>query len=198
MSDSINIKMAKASVAFWDYIKVRLYWIIGGTFFVVLSYILYNNMNKPVAGTLVFIGGFIALYFYYVKWFIVDSARRDWPPFQSTCPDFLTLVPPGSGYAGKSDEFKCVDFVGVSMNGRLKKASPDQLESQLKNPDYFFPVDIDSYAGKAGVKRLKQQLSDYGLSWEAMLKGGSISIPSPVSGDFNEYDEDFISDNIDM
>jgi hypothetical protein len=43
------------------------------------------------------------------------------------------------------------------------------------------------YNGKNGIKNLKQDLSDKGLSWEAMLKGSSISVPADYVDD-GSYD----------
>jgi len=195
MSSPGVLKAAKASADFWKKLKSNLFWIVGIAVIFIISYAYYNNMNKPTAGTLVFIGGFMALYYYWIKFFVVDASKKDWPPYQSTCPDFLTLVPPGSGYVGDSKDFLCVDFVGVSINGGLKKIKPEELNATtLQDPTKVFRVNMDRYSGKKGITNLKQDLSDYGLSWEAMLKGSSISVPNaPVNDD--EYDVE--SSNID-
>jgi len=194
MSSLGDLKAAKASAVFWKKLMENLFWIIGSAVVVMISYVYYNNMNKPTAGTLVFIGGFMALYYYWIKFFIVDASKKDWPPYQSTCPDFLTLVPPGSGYAGNSKDFLCVDFVGVSINGGLKKVKPEDLNANtLQDPTMVFRVDMDRYSGKKGIKNLKQDLSDYGLSWEAMLKGSSIAVPGdPAEAD--DYDVNAVDD----
>lgn len=183
MSGAKDVKAKKASFNFWQGMKSNLFVIIGSAIIIMISYVYYNNMNKPTAGTLVFLGGFLALYYYYLKFFVVDSSRKDWPPYQSTCPDFLTLVPPGSGYLGSQDDFLCVDFVGVSINGGLKKSSPGNIAQQINDPNYTFKVDMGRYSGKDGVKILKKDLSDKGLSWEAMLKGSSISVPADYVDD---------------
>ena len=188
-SPTADVKAGKASYAFWQQLKGRLFWIIGGSIVFLLSYVLYNNMSKPVAGTLVFLGGFMALYYYYIKYFVVLAYVSDWPPYQSTCPDFLTNVPPPPGYQGNANDFLCMDFVGVSINGGIQKADPSKIEAQVNDPNFTFKVDMDRYGSKNGVKLLKQDLSDRGLSWEAMLKGASISIPSSTSTDDGAYDE---------
>jgi len=193
MSAANEVRAGKASYAFWQNLKGKLFWIVGGALVFTVSYIYYNNMNKPTAGTLTFLGGFLALYYYYVKFFIVDANKKDWPPYQSTCPDFLTLIPPGSGYAGSPSDFLCVDFVGVSINGGLKKADPANIATQINDPSYVFKVNMDRYASKGGVKKLKKDLSDAGLSWEAMLKGSSISIPTVVEEDDTFADEDDVT-----
>ena len=187
MSGANDVKAAKASYNFWQGLKSNLFWIIGSAIIIMISYVYYNNMNKPTAGTLVFLGGFLALYYYYLKFFVVASDKKDWPPYQSTCPDFLTLVPPGSGYQGNQNDFLCVDFVGVSVNGGLKKSDPSKIAAQINDPNYTFKVDMARYNGKDGIKNIKKDLSDKGLSWEAMLKGSSISVPADYEDD-GSYD----------
>jgi hypothetical protein len=187
-SAAAAVKAGKASYEFWQDLKEKLFWIIGGSIIFFLSYILYNNMNKPVAGTLVFLGGFMALYYYYIKYFVVLKNVSDWPPYQSTCPDFLTLVPPPPGYRGDRTDFVCMDFVGVSINGGIKKADPTKIEAQVNDPNFTFVIDMRRYGGDNGVKLLKEDLSNRGLSWEAMLKGSSISLPKSRSADDGTYD----------
>jgi hypothetical protein len=163
MADAMN-KVAK-----WIYIIFAAVVVIG------IAYILYNQMNRPIAGVLFFIGGFLASYFYYVKWFVVPTVNPAWPPYQTICPDYLTPITPG--YEIKKDasgkeiavpqaggKLKCVDFVGVSRNGRLRRASPAQLESQQNNPEFYFEVDP-----KQSKNDLRARLQSYGLSWVTMF-----------------------------
>jgi hypothetical protein len=82
------------------------YWIVGILIIGSISYILYNKMNKQVAGVLVFMGGMLALYYYYVKWFETDL--EPWPPVISLCPEFLTYV------GQDSANVYCVDTIGIS------------------------------------------------------------------------------------
>ncbi len=143
--------------------------IVGG-----IAYILYNTMQRPIAGILFFMGGVLAAYFYYVKWFVIPAQRPDWPPYQTVCPDYLTPISPGytiSKSGGKDiavpkdgGKFKCVDFVGVSRNGRLRRADPAKLASQLNNPEYTFTIDP-----KERPNMLRQRLQSFGLSWITMF-----------------------------
>lgn len=122
-------------------------------------------MDRPVAGILVFISGILALYFYYVKWFVIPSLGKKWPPYQTTCPDYLTPVYPESGMAGSaSGGVTCVDFVGVSRNGVLKKADPAMIQSQINQPQYTFSVNP-----KESPDSLKQRLLSYGLTWVSLF-----------------------------
>lgn len=101
--------------------KKWAYWIVGILLVGGISYILFNRMNKQVAGLLVFLAGMLALYFYYVKWFVVGTDI--WPPFTGMCPDFLTQIAVNSPDTGK---IYCVDTVGVSTNGGLAALTNDQ------------------------------------------------------------------------
>ncbi len=151
-----------------------VYWILGVVLVFGASYYLYNLMSRPVASILVFMGGVLALYFYYVKWFVIPEMRPSWPPYQTLCPDYLTPVSPGydiTREGGKQiakpkngGKFKCVDFVGVSRNGALKRANPAQLQTQLQNPSYVFEIDPDEKR-----EQLRSRLQSNGLSWITMF-----------------------------
>ncbi len=114
-----------------------VYWIVGLIVLVGGCYILYNKMEKPVAAVLLFLGGIQALYFYWVKWFIIPEVTPDWPPYTTPCPDFLTLVDPGDG---DTKPAKCMDFVGVSANGQIKRTNPEAAGVAMNNPDYTLEI----------------------------------------------------------
>lgn len=82
-----------------------------------------------------------------------------WPPYQSICPDYLTPLAPGTG-----GEVKCLDFVGVSRNRRIKVADPRRSAEQAKDAQYAFTV-------KPGEDKesLRQRIQSYGLSWLSLL-----------------------------
>ena len=127
------------------------------------SWYLYTKMSRPVASVLVFLGGTIAAYFYYVKWFVIPKTDPVWPQYQAVCPDYLTPVAPGSS-GDNGGAIKCVDFIGVSTNGSLKRADPTQLDSQINNPAYFFQV-----APGDSSDSLKQSLIARGLTWVSLF-----------------------------
>jgi hypothetical protein len=136
-----------------------IYWIVGLIFVFASCHFLYNKMNRPVAGVLVFIGGILALYFYYVKWFLLPNLHPAWPPYQTLCPDYLSPVSPGG-----ADGITCLDFVGVSRNKRIKKADPALISDQLNNDEYTFKIDP-----KESQEALKQRVNAYGLSWVSLF-----------------------------
>jgi hypothetical protein len=118
------------------------YWIVGIMIVGAISYILYNKMNKQVAGVLVFMGGMLALYYYYVKWFEADL--EPWPPVTSLCPEFMTYV------GQDSTNIYCVDQIGVA-SGMTKytsgtNASVDTVMTSIKNASTTGTVSIDTAA----------------------------------------------------
>jgi len=136
------------------------YWILGIALVGGVVYYLYSVMQRPVAAVLVLVGGILALYFYYVKWFVVAAKNAKWPPYQTLCPDYLTPVPPGPNNA----QLKCVDYVGVSTNGRFKVMDPKNRASLINRDDYAFPI----IKGEA-PEDLKMRLQTYGLSWLSLF-----------------------------
>jgi len=148
----------------WIYTIVSLILVFGG------SYYLFNTMVRPISGILYFIGATIAVYFYWVKWFVIPALKPDWPPYQTICPDYLTPISPGYGTDSKGNlvpgkgPLKCVDFVGVSQNGLLKVASPTNLNQQINQSQYAFTVDP-----KMTRDDLKAKTDTYGLSWQTMF-----------------------------
>jgi len=152
-----------------------VYWILGILILFGICYVLYEVFDRQIASVLVFIGGILILYFYYVKWFIAGALNPDWPPYQTVCPDYLTPISPGYGNVAGADGktslqplnggvFKCVDFVGVSRNGQLKKADPTKLSAALASDQYSFKIDP-----KENAESLKSRLQAYGLTWISLF-----------------------------
>jgi len=147
-----------------------VYWIVGLVMVVGGCYFLYNTLERPVAAVLVFLGGMLALYFYYVKWFVASVRNPAWPPYQTPCPDYLTLVSPGFTGSGNNikpkagEPYKCMDFVGVSTNGVLKKSKPSNIAKDMINPQYAFDV-----SPKDTIESLRAKTEAAGLSWISLL-----------------------------
>lgn len=135
-----------------------VYWIVGLGALLFTCYYLYNIMIRPVASILIFMGGVLALYFYWVKWFIA-SEKSQWPPYQSICPDYLTPLAPGEG-----GNVKCMDFVGVSRNNRIKVADPRRSTEQANESQFAFVVQPGE-----DKNSLRQRIQTYGLSWVSLL-----------------------------
>lgn len=170
-------------------IQKKAYWVIGLVLLFLSAYIYYTGFNKPVAGVLWFIGGFLILYYYWLKWFVLPQPiDADLYFGTNACPDYLSALPNNSGlYAPTSrTQYFCVDFVGVSRNGGIRQTSPKNVQSDINNPAYRFSVDplVDfaTAAGKAAfVKRLESAGLSYNMVGDSSLpKLGSQSNGAPV------------------
>ena len=165
-------------------IKYFAFWtlsilIVGG-----FSYFYYSYLMRPVAGALFFLGGAIIVYYYYIKWFkLPPPIDPDFKPGEQACPDYLTLIPPGELYPTERDgSYFCVDFVGVSQNGRLMRTTPKNLVRDIQKPSHRFKVtpsvELRPYKNKQRAHAaFMQRLKNAGLSWNS-LSGSSI--PSRV------------------
>lgn len=151
-----------------------VYWTFGILLLMGTTYFIYNVLERPVAGVLVFIGMVLALYFYYTKWFIMSQSVR-WPPYQTPCPDYLTMVVPGKdpigaaitgGMAASPTQYKCVDFVGVSTTGTLKRSSPGSVNTQMNDPQYTLTIDPAQLQNGTSVRSL---IDSHGLSWTSLI-----------------------------
>ncbi len=185
ISGATSQRMALAMMRIAKYV----YWIVGLVIVVGGCYFLYNTLERPVAAVLVFLGGMLALYFYYVKWFVALVRNPAWPPYQTPCPDYLTLVSPGFTGSGNNikpkagEPYVCMDFVGVSTNGKLKKTSFEDvadekmkanyteddikkllIEQKRNDPVYSFVVDP-----KDTQESLRAKTTAAGLSWISLL-----------------------------
>ena len=99
------------------------------------------KQGKPIEAILLGVIGLLAAFYYYIKFFMVGPTAQDaWPPYVSTCPDYLTLI----GTAATGDTMPvCMDFIGVALSGSTqplvktdsrnipKAASGAQYESQV-------------------------------------------------------------------
>lgn len=117
-----NVKESFNSLTIW------MYWIVGLTLVTTISYVLYTRFNKQVASLLVFITSVMALYYYYVKWFVISDAFKIPVTF---CPDFLTSV---GAIGTDKDQFVCVDYVGIS-NDFYKQTTSYTIPTGLSDPN---------------------------------------------------------------
>jgi hypothetical protein len=147
-----------------------VYWVVGLGSLTMFCFILFNTYNRQVAAVLIFMGGLLAIYFHYIKWFMLKQ-DPSWPTGQSLCPDYLTPVSPGfqTNFDGSpkpsgTGSFKCIDFVGVSTNGALLKASPSNVEMALRDSRYHVEITPNMKQGD-----LVAMLKAKGLTWIAMF-----------------------------
>jgi hypothetical protein len=126
------------------------------------------KQGKQIEALLLFLIGMAAISYYWIKWFKVskDAAALMWPPFISTCPDYLTLITPTDGSGAY-----CLDFVGISINPSIMmksdphnppKASDPNFESMVFRLNGLTDPDPDS---TSNTKSLCDSVRDRGLTW---------------------------------
>ena len=169
---------AWSTILKWVYVIVVLLFILG------ISQYIYSTLNRPVAATLWTLGAALLFFYYYVKWFVAQTANDPYMTLTNqACPDYLSIVPPGKLYTPASpSQYFCVDYVGVSRNGGLKKMDPKQIATQIKNPDYRFSVDpaID-FVSRSAIAKFYQRLMSRGLSYKDVGQGGNPRrVPFPT------------------
>jgi hypothetical protein len=152
------------------------FWIIGILLIGAISYFLYTGLDRQVSGTLFFILGFLLLYFYYVKWFIIGNKNRGLSTELTPCPDYLTyFTVPASGTTPARGY--CLDFVGVSRNGQLAKCDSDAATCIQRGADTngrtftFDPLSATDKDAK-GVLNLgavQDRTVAAGLIWPSLL-----------------------------
>ena len=158
------------------YVILAILTIAGGTFKI-------YGMSQTLAAVLFFIGVLAIFIVYGIKWFgaagsLFSKTPVSWPPMINTCPDYLVYysrkMPDGSS------QDSCIDMIGVSKNGALKKF-PTSGDPPTDNTFYFSLVTKAS--DPAGKKQeLCQNAISMGLTWEGITNGESCITPDgPVA-----------------
>jgi len=133
-------------------------------------YVVYKQ-GKQIEAVLLLLIGWSAIFYYWIKYFKLPSidAQKPWPPFLSTCPDYLTLVSPESTGDSKA---VCMDFVGISTKpNTMYKANPNSIPQKNSNPDYnyyTFVVETPSSTGSDPTLVKNNNCSNVkarGLTW---------------------------------
>jgi hypothetical protein len=160
---------------FQDYVSSATkwaYWIIGIVIIFTVSNVLYNRMNKQIAALLVFLAGAMALYYYYVKWFIVSGMK--WPPVSSMCPDFLTTV-----YAEGSGSTKTVYCMDLGANASKDGRFPTSTSIPDNVPKYYeeeggarnvLKISNDMINTTAKIRSFCTNIEAKGLTWASMCE----------------------------
>ena len=129
-----------------------LYWVLFTAIHLFVCYKLFLA-EHVITCVLWFVFGFILIFAMYFIYFPQVESDSSWPPYVSTCPDYLSVVSPTA----------CMDFVGIN-SAILKKADPKNMPP-LTSPEsakYIFnPV------GNVAEKARKAQ--QYGLTWEGIV-----------------------------
>ena len=106
------------------------------------------TMSKALAGLLWLFVGFLLIYVMYGVFFNTSDANSSWPPYLTSCPDYLTRLSPTA----------CVDYVGLGSS--LLKSDP------TNPPD---PTDPKYVFNPTGTLQQKaQNAQSLGLTWEGV------------------------------
>ena len=126
-----------------------LYWIIFGFAHLYVCYLLFQT-DRSITGILWLILGSMLIYVMYNVYFPAGDPESHWPPYVSSCPDYLTLIAPNA----------CVDYVGLGSRN-LRMADP-------KNPPAV--TDMQYVFNSSGSLAEKaKRATQYGLGWEGIL-----------------------------
>jgi len=115
----------------------RIYQFVAPLLLALGVYVVYKQ-GKQIEAILLALIGCAALFYYWIKFFKMPATEANdvWPPFVSTCPDYMTLISPYATGASDATESYCVDFVGVSLKPELmKKSNPDNPPKE-SDPDF--------------------------------------------------------------
>lgn len=141
------------------------YWFVGAFLLGIGIYLTWKK-NKQIEAILLIIIGTTALFYYWIKWFRIKSKEDVWPPYISSCPDYLTLVSPQM--TGGSDPV-CMDFVGVSREPRVfKRANPMQIPQSSDSDfnDYIFKLAKQGNDSPENYnKKVCLMVQSKGLTW---------------------------------
>ena len=137
-------------------------------------YIVFKQ-GKQIEAVLLLLIGCAAIFYYWIKFFKLPASEADdvWPPFVSTCPDYLTLVgPQATGLANPV----CMDFVGVSLNGGLQKVDPRKVPQAVSAHQYF---DLKSASANPladdRTVEMCAQVKTMGLTWAHICETNKAS-----------------------
>jgi hypothetical protein len=107
------------------------------------------------------------VYFYYVKWYVIGKNTKKSADSLTSCPDYLTkYVKPGSTDGSVASSNVCLDFVGVSRNGKIKKCDKD-VATCLADPNYYYTPPTGAAAKK--LSSYQDDAALYGLLWTSVL-----------------------------
>lgn len=156
-------------------IKLTIYIIVAALVVLYGSITINTLYGLPGAG-IYFLGSVYICFLYGTKWFGAGTSNTvtSWPPVINTCPDYLTYYP---GDRLGNNKNTCIDTIGVSKNGMLKKFPKDG--DAPTDPSFYFSLTVTT-ADK--VKELCQRAIQSGLTWEGITNGESCISPNGQPG----------------
>ena len=161
------------------YIVAAILIIAGGTLRI------YGN-EQTMSAILFFLGALAVFIIFGIKWFGADGSLFSktpvsWPPMINTCPDYLVYY--GRKMPDGTTQDSCIDTIGVSKNGALKRFPKSQKDSDIPtSEEFYFSLATKSSAPAAKRAELCQRAISFGLTWEGITNGESCVTPAgPVA-----------------
>ena len=139
--------------------------------------IMYFIKTSRNTSAIVYLIGAVSIFIVFgLKWFagsgaLFGQSSVKWPPYINTCPDYLTFYPVKNGTTTVNT---CIDLIGVSKNGVLKKyPKGDTTLVPKTNPAFFVVLPSTDVSNPALLKRFCRLAIKNGLTWEGITNGES-------------------------
>ena len=141
------------------------------------------NQSQTLGAAIYCIGVMLVCYIYGIRWFgpaaLLSDTPVSWPPTINTCPDYLTHYTRIK--AGGTKESTCIDLIGVSKNGTLKKFVTDPSGNVPTDREFFFQLNTTSNDPATKNRELCYKAFAAGLTWEGITNGESCITASGLS-----------------
>lgn len=131
-----------------------LYWIFLVLLHIYVVYIMFIN-NRAILAILWAITGLILIFVFYFYYFPPGDPGTKWPPYVTTCPDYLTSAVTEDGKA------VCVDTVGLNSK-RLRKVEASAPIPNINDNERVFN-------NSDNLDNRKDRALTYGLTWEGVI-----------------------------
>ena len=129
----------------------------------------FATSGQYIAGLIFLVLAIVTFVVFGMRWFGPQgqfaNQTQTWPPALNTCPDYLTFFNRPGTAAGTPT---CIDVIGVSRNGALKKFPEDGAANPPTDDGFYFAL-------KSGESRgdLCARIEQAGLTWEGIYDGES-------------------------
>jgi hypothetical protein len=135
--------------------------------------------SQRAIGAIIYLILSILIFVFFGLRLFADSTTNStmWPPVINTCPDYLTSYERVKGTGQK--ELTCIDLIGVSSNGALKKwdAAVHFTSPPTDDSYYFNPVASTTAGGDSVARQLCNRSLEAGLTWEGICDGENCYEP---------------------
>jgi hypothetical protein len=146
----------------------------------VMNYLIRGN--RSAAGISYLILAVLIFVFYGKRWFrgtqSIFTYTGAWPPVINPCPDYLVYYKEASG------QDICIDMLGMSKNGALQVATPEDIKNLATTPlsdNKKFPFAYKPGMTPEQLKALCEATINAGLTWEGISNGESCSYASSAA-----------------